>query len=138
MPVFDGRPRNIRRCSMSWKKASPALCKLLDESMSGIRSDRRMMFGSPTFFLNGNMFAGVHEDNIILRLSEKDRKALVAACRDAKPFEPMAGRAMKEYMALPEGACASPDLLHDYLKRSYDYAFSLPAKKAKAGGKKRG
>lgn len=118
---------------MSWKKASPVLCKLLDQAMARFRCDRRMMFGAPTFFLNGNMFAGVHEDHIILRLSEKDRKALAADCEEAGSFEPMAGRPMKEYMALPEGACANSDLLQDYLKHSYDYALSLPAKKEKAG-----
>ena len=32
------------------------------------------MFGSVTFFVNNNMFAGVHEDNVILRLSEADRQ----------------------------------------------------------------
>lgn len=90
------------------------------------------MFGAPTFFVNGNMFAGVHEDSIILRLSEPDREGLASDCNEARPFEPMAGRPMKEYMALPEGACADSPLLQDYLERAHGYAFSLPPKKAKA------
>ena len=60
------------------------------------------MFGCPVFFVNSNMFSGVFEDDIFIRLSEKDRKELFSKYDEAAPFEPMKGRKMKEYVVLPE------------------------------------
>ena len=39
---------------------------------------KKFMFGAPTYFLNGNIFTGIHGDTIIIRLSEKDRKEILS------------------------------------------------------------
>ena len=69
--------------------------------MAPFNCDKRMMFGSPVYTVNNNMFAGAHQSSLFVRLSEHDRQDLRARHPDARPFEPMEGRVMKEYMLLP-------------------------------------
>lgn len=121
---------------MPWKKANNDLIDLLDKMMLNYRSDRRVMFGAPTFFVNGNMFAGVHEDTIILRLSEIDLKEIYGRFKDVKPFTPMGNHIMKEYAAVSESFVEKPVMLKQWLDKSYKYASSLPPKAAKRSSKK--
>lgn len=122
---------------MAWEKASVELIKLLEQSMVNYRCDRKVMFGSPTFFVNNNMFAGVHQDTIIIRLSEQDRQKIQSRYDEAAPFEPMEGRIMKEYIALPESLCHNAGILQEWLTRSYRYALSLPFKEPKRSKRKK-
>jgi len=100
---------------------------------------KKFMFGSPTYFINNNMFVGIHQDTIILRLSEKDREEILSTNDEAAPFEPMEGRIMKEYIALPESIYGNMDEFRKWLNRSYKYTSSLKPKAAKTpgGSKKR-
>jgi TfoX/Sxy family transcriptional regulator of competence genes len=98
---------------MAWKKASPELNELLEEAMYGYNADCRMMFGSHTFFVNNNMFAGVHEDMVILRLSEKDREEAFSTLDEVKSFVPFDGRVMKEYAAFPDSVCQDHAIFRD-------------------------
>ena len=118
---------------MPWKKANKELIMLLESRMKDFLSERRPMFGSPTFFLRGNMFAGVHEDTVILRLAAPDLKEIMARHPEVKPFTPMGGRVMKEYAALPEKTVKS-EVFGNWLKKSYAYAASLPPKTKKSAG----
>jgi TfoX/Sxy family transcriptional regulator of competence genes len=113
---------------MKWKKVSPELNKYLDEIMSSFDAVRRPMFGSACYFVNGNMFSGTHQDNIILRLSNDDRREIQSLYNEVTPFQPLEGRVMKEYVALPESVYGQPDTLKLWLSRSYQYAMSLKAK----------
>jgi hypothetical protein len=61
---------------------------------------KRKMFGYPCCFINGNLAAGLHADNLLLRLSEADRSAFLKL-PESKIFEPMPGRPMKEYVLVP-------------------------------------
>jgi TfoX/Sxy family transcriptional regulator of competence genes len=117
---------------MKWKKVTPELNDFLEQNMASFKADKRPMFGASTYFVHGNMFAGIHEDNIILRLSEKDRQAIMKAFDEVRPFEPMAGRPMKEYVTLPEPVYNQPDVFHKWLKRSFEYASSLKPKEKPA------
>jgi TfoX/Sxy family transcriptional regulator of competence genes len=116
---------------MAWEKANKELIELLENTVIDYPCDRRFMFGSPTFFVNDNMFAGVHQDTVILRLTDKDRAELYAAHPEAGPFTPMPGRPMKEYAALPDALVKNKTLFASLVKRSYEYAKTLPAKPAK-------
>jgi TfoX/Sxy family transcriptional regulator of competence genes len=40
--------------------------------------ERRSMFGCPVAFVNGNMFTGVHNDEVSVRLSDADRTHFLA------------------------------------------------------------
>ena len=84
------------------------------------------MFGYPSAFVNGNMFAGTFQDSIIVRLAETDRAALLRL-KGAAPFEPM-GHPMKEYIVVPAGMVAKPKELGAWIERGHRYALTLPAK----------
>jgi TfoX/Sxy family transcriptional regulator of competence genes len=116
---------------MAWEKASKELIALLENTVIDYPCDRRFMFGSPTFFINENMFAGVHQSTVILRLADTDRAELYAAHPEAGPFTPMPGRPMKEYAALPEGLVKDQTVFANLVKRSYDYVKALPPKPVK-------
>ncbi len=109
-----------------WKNPSQKLRTLLEFALSSFDCQKKTMFGAPVFTVNHNMFAGIHGDNIFVRLSEADRKEI--ATLSALPFEPMPGHIMKEYMVLPESLYQNPKLLEEWLKRAYDFVASLPPK----------
>ena len=116
---------------MPWQKANPALIEALEKVVIEYSCDCRLMFGSTTFFVNNNMFAGVHQDTVILRLLDTERAALYKAHPEAGPFTPIPNRPMKEYAALPESLTKNAVLLTTFVKRSYDYALSMPPKPEK-------
>ncbi len=121
---------------MPWEKANKELIGLLEHALNDNRCERRMMFGAPTFFINNNMFAGVHENTVIMRLSEDDRKAIFSSYKEILPFTPM-GHAMKEYAALPVTICRDTKMFKCWLDRSYQYASSLPVKASKGEARKK-
>ena len=116
---------------MKWKKAPSELVDMIDEAMTPFDCQRRLMFGYPAFFVNNNMFAGLHRDSMIIRLSESDRERIVSDFDEATIFEPMPGRKMKEYIELPEAVYGDSRLLDAWLKRSFDFASALPLKEPK-------
>jgi len=122
----------------AWRKPDEVLVRRLDETVAALEFDRpvdyRPMFGCPAYFTGGNMFAGVWQETMMLRLSEDDRAEVIAAGGAA--FEPMPGRPMKEYVALPPSMVADPDTAAWWVHRAAAYAASLPPKKKKPRKKK--
>lgn len=121
---------------MAWQKVSVEMVKILDEALLSSGAERRIMFGSPAYFVNNNMFAGAHQDAIILRLSEDDRVALTTQYDEVAPFEPMEGRPMREYVVVPEAVYEDPGLFGAWLAKGQAYAASLPPKERKPRRKK--
>jgi len=94
------------------------------------------MFGYPAAFANGNMATGLHQDDWMVRLDEAGRAALVA--KGGRPFEPMPGRPMREYVVIPASLQRDRRALVLWVKRAFDYTSALPPKKkAKAARKKK-
>ena len=122
---------------MDWEKADKGLIELLEKGLAVYSCDQKFIFGSPTFFINNNMFAGVHQRTVILRLSETDHTKIAATYTEAKPFEPMPGRPMKEYFALPETLCRDEKVFYDWLGRSYKYTRTLLPKEPKRRAKRK-
>jgi TfoX/Sxy family transcriptional regulator of competence genes len=89
----------------------------------------RKMFGYPVAFVNSHMFAGLHQNNMILRLSGDDRTGFLQQ-DGAKIFEPMPGRLMREYVVVPASMLRSAKPLDVWLKKAWTYARSLPPKAA--------
>jgi TfoX/Sxy family transcriptional regulator of competence genes len=97
----------------------------------------RKMFGYPAGFVNGNMFMGLFQDEMILRLSEDDRKELLKE-RGAKIFAPMPGRPMKEYVSIPRSLLEDRKKLGGWVSKALRYGASLkPKSKTKKAGKVR-
>jgi TfoX/Sxy family transcriptional regulator of competence genes len=76
------------------------------------------------------MFAGTFQDKVVARLSEAERARAIKA--GAKPFEPMPGRPMKEYIVVPAADMAKPAALAMWIERARAYAATLPEKKRTA------
>ena len=89
----------------------------------------RPMFGQLSAFVNGNMFMGIFGDDVLVRLPEDDRETIVDA--GGRPFEPMAGRPMREYVVLPGGWRDEPDRVREWAARALDHADELPPKQPK-------
>jgi len=121
---------------MEWEKPSPELIRILEEVSEPFTViERRKMFGCPAYYINGNMMAGVYGTQLFLRLSPEDREELRASL-DARPFEPMAGRPMKEYLAMPPSIIDDEAALDEWMRRSVEFASSLPPKEPKPKGRK--
>lgn len=108
-------------------KPSPATLAAFAGSVEGLRGiEHRTMFGYPSVFLNGNMLACIFQDRIMVRLSERDR--VEAKAGGGKAFEPMPGRAMKEYVELPPVVVEDPIALRRWIERGREYVATLPKK----------
>jgi len=115
-----------------WRKAPESLVQLFADLVDLLPPDaeRRRMFGFPCVFVNEQLFAGVHQENVMLRLSDADRKQFLAL-EGAAQFEPMPGRPMREYVVFPQRMMGKHDEMTAWLLKAYAYARSLPAKPAK-------
>lgn len=87
----------------------------------------RAMFGQPAAFRAGHLFLGVFGDAVFLRMSETDRQA-ARRLPGARPFEPMPGRAMREYVVLPTSVLSDPPRARAWIERSLGYVSTLPTK----------
>ncbi len=94
-------------------------------------AEPRRMFGCPCGFVRGNMFAGVFEDRIMVRLSEAERAEVVA--QGGAPFRPRPGMVMKEYVELPRSVLDDAAALRGWVAKAFRYGQKLPAKAAKPG-----
>ena len=113
-----------------WRPAPPELVKIFDKALEPFSEiQTRKMFGYPVAFANGHMFAGLHQDNMILRLSGDDRTGFLQQ-DGAKIFEPMPGRFMREYVVVPASTLRSAKPLDAWLRKALAYARSLPPKAA--------
>jgi hypothetical protein len=72
---------------------------------------RRQMFGYPCAFVNEQMFTGLFGTGWLVRLSEDDRRDLLAS--GGTRFEPMPGRPMREYVMFP------PEMIDDQAMRPW-------------------
>ncbi|BEP16615.1 hypothetical protein acdb102_49260 [Acidothermaceae bacterium B102] len=105
-------------------KASAADLARYEELLDVVEgADRKLVFGSPTCLVGGNMFFGVHATGLFVKLAPADAAELLA--EGGSPFTPMPGRPMGGFFLLPDGDVA------DWVRRSYEYATTLPAKRAK-------
>ncbi|MCX6358466.1 MAG: TfoX/Sxy family protein [Armatimonadetes bacterium] len=114
-----------------WKKVAPQLAEALEEAAAELPDvERRSMFGCPCLFVNGNMLAGAHFAGVFVRLGDADREECLAL-DGAAHFEPMPGRAMREYVVPPPPVVADAAALGAWLARAHAYVSQLPPKEPK-------
>src|SRR5579862_8253011 len=112
--------KDLELMGMQWTKSPPTLVELFDQvapRAPGV--EHRKMFGYPAAFVNGNMFAGLHQANLVLRLPE-GQLAEFLALDGAQPFEPMPGRPMKGYAVAPQQMLNDKPALSSWLQRSLE------------------
>jgi TfoX/Sxy family transcriptional regulator of competence genes len=112
---------------MRLEKPPPSLVALFEARIAGTGAERRSMFGQPCAFSGGNMCAGLFGDALFVRLGEAERGALLAL-PGARPFEPMPGRPMREYVVVPPSMRADAAALDGWIAKAVAYAGGLPAK----------
>jgi TfoX/Sxy family transcriptional regulator of competence genes len=116
----------------SWNKISPEQAARFEAALPDEPSlERRSMFGCPIAVVNGNMFTGVHSDEINVRLAEADRARFLADYKGARIFSPMKGMEMKEYVVVPPSVAKDSKLLASWIRKGFEFASSLPPKKSK-------
>lgn len=119
-----------------WRKSPPDLVEAFDALVSPYgRAQRRSMFGYPAAFLAGNMVCGLHEDRLVLRLDP--RAAAAAKKRGARDFEPLPGRSMRGWIAVPRALVADHELVQTWLERAFRHVAALPAKQTKTKARPR-
>ena len=116
---------------MKWRRPPE---ELVDQFLDLVPDDPgvelRRMFGCPCFFWGGNMFAGIHQENLFVRLGDDERAALLALA-GAHQFEPMPDRPMREYVCVPQAMLADRTALEAWLATALAYARTLPPKQKK-------
>lgn len=115
---------------MKWLKPDP---KLAEDFLGFLPKDTdvitKKMFGYPCAFVNGNMFCGMHNNRIVVRLPEEERKILFK--KGFECFEPMKGRIMKEYVVIPDKLLEKKAEVTKLFVKSVQYVKTLPIKKKK-------
>lgn len=114
-----------------FRKAQPEAIALFQAASEGLEGEAKLMFGCPCRFVKGNMVAGTYADRVFFRVPREGQAALVAANPSLRPFEPVKGRPMGDYLEA-EAAGLGPAALRTYLEAAFAYAQGLPAKVAKA------
>lgn len=111
----------------AWRKAPSELVERFGAAVAGIEGlETRKMFGYPAGFIGGNMVTGLHQESWIVRLPEDERAERLRA--GWAILEPMAGRPMREYLALPAEIADDPDAAREWVERAATYVRTLPPK----------
>jgi TfoX/Sxy family transcriptional regulator of competence genes len=113
--------------SNPWRKAPQDLQERFAAAVAGIDGlEQRQMFGYPAGFIGGNMTTGLHQESWIVRLPEGELQERLDAGWSV--FEPMAGRPMRGYVALPDEIARDPDQARAWVERAAAYVRTLPPK----------
>lgn len=93
---------------------------------------RRKMFGHPAAFVQGNMFFGVFGEALVFKLSTEDC-ATALKVPGVTDFEPMPGRAMRDWVSMGPAMFPKRDVLQKWVDRALSAGLKLPPKGAKPG-----
>lgn len=93
------------------------------------RAKKGQMFGHPCAFVNGNMFFGTFHQTVVARVGPE--RATELAKGKAKIFEPMPGRAWKEYVQVEAGSLPK-EKVAAWAGEALEWTGKLPGKKGKA------
>ena len=116
--------------SQPWRKAPADLVARFDEAVAGIDGvEGRKMFGYPAAFIGGNLAAGLYQESVMVRLPDDERAERIADGWSL--FEPMPGRPMREYVALPREVAGDVVAMRHWLERAAAHVRTLPPKPPK-------
>ncbi|HEY7132181.1 MAG TPA: TfoX/Sxy family protein [Candidatus Limnocylindrales bacterium] len=98
-------------------------------------AQQRQMFGYPAAFVGGNMATSLFADRWIVRLPADEVDGAKAAGAD--DFEPMPGRSMKGFVAVPADDVGDDARIAGWVERGLAVAAAMPAKQPKKAPKKK-
>jgi TfoX/Sxy family transcriptional regulator of competence genes len=119
------------------RKPTPDALVSFDSAFpTDVRAVRKQMFGMPAGFVNGNMFMGVWDDGVLLRLDD-DTLSRVRGLPGVGSFAPMEGRAWKDYALVSAGRWGEARELVEWARKALEHTAKMPAKSAtpKKGGR---
>jgi TfoX/Sxy family transcriptional regulator of competence genes len=117
-----------KKAMPKWTKAPDGLVEKFHHLISGLsETESRKMFGFPCAFSANQMFFGVFQNSLFLRLSEEDRKSFILKYK-SDLFAPMPGRPMREYVLVPIALLEEEKELQNWIDKGRKYASQLPAK----------
>jgi hypothetical protein len=93
------------------------------------RARKGQMFGHPCAFVNGNMFFGTFHQTVVVRVGPE--RAAELAKGKVRIFEPMPGRAWKDYVQLDAGSLPRAKLA-ELAGEALDWTDRLPPKEPKS------
>ena len=116
----------------SFQKSSPELIARFNAALpKNPVLQPRKMFGYPCSFVNGWFFAGLHEENVVIRLTNTLSQKLPALA-GAEGFDPMRnGKGMKDWFVVPTSVAQSEAKLKALLATALQFVSALPPKAAK-------
>ncbi|HSQ65829.1 MAG TPA: TfoX/Sxy family protein [Polyangiaceae bacterium] len=112
-----------------WQKSSPELVERFKKALpKDAAVEPKSMFGYPAAFVRGNYFAGLFEEQVVIRMPEPQKSALAALAK-AGGFNPMGGKPMTDWFVVPAKIASSATGLTRFLKEALASAKELPEKK---------
>ncbi len=110
-----------------WRKPDERVIETYESIASKLVGiEQRRMFGCPCAFIKGNMFFGVFQDQLFLRLGDEQREILGKSF-SLQSFTPM-GRAMKAYITIPVELLADTPQLIKLVHMGVEHTLTLPQK----------
>jgi TfoX/Sxy family transcriptional regulator of competence genes len=110
-----------------FEKSDERVVKLLEKAIAGCECDLKKMFGYPVAFVNGNMFSGTFAERLFFRIKKEEQATYLLKDSGVRPFVPVVGRPMKDYLEVVGDESAMP-LIRELALRSYEYTRTLPLK----------
>lgn len=107
---------------MAWKKNSPDCIAHFDKQVALPGAQRGIMFGCPVYALEGERYASLHQNRVVLKLSPKDAAQLIA--QGGRIFEPFKGRPMKDRVVVPDTIVANTRALRAWVRKAARHAKS--------------
>ena len=99
-----------------------------DKMFKGLDLECKNVFGNPTWLCNGNMFAKIEKEKFVLRLSQDDKAALMAAIPAVEKYIMFNGMHGKDYVTFGADLCKREADLAPYIKKGFATIQKLPAK----------
>ncbi len=112
----------------SFPKSPGALVALFEAALQPFpQVQTRKVFGYPCAFVNGYMTAGLHGEDMFVRLAPDDQAPLLAM-KGGGHLEVMPGRPMRDYVLVPPSVRAKKAELKRWIEKAVVQAGSLPRK----------
>ena len=114
--------------NLAWAKVNPVMAEYLANYVASYGCQKRIMFGSPVYFVNDTMWTGIKGNVVFIHLNSQKIMEIKACSGAIIPFEPRPDRVLKEYVAMPQPLLDNQSFFRSWLEQSYQMIKALPPK----------